>query len=101
MKRNIFLITYIDEGVFMTRKLFSLIALIGLGFSMQVHAGAKSDFINAVKKHCGKSDGDAAALATPGRAGNVIKLKTCSGSTVQVAPDCSLPCKDASSSIGG
>ena len=85
----------------MTKRFFSLLAIVLLGFTLQVHAGAKSDFISSVKKHCGKSDGDAAALATPGRAGNVIKLKTCSGSSVQVAPDCSLPCKDASSSIGG
>ncbi len=85
----------------MTKKIFSLIFLVGLGLQPQAFAGAKDDFINAVKQHCGKSDGDAAALATPGRAGNVIKLKTCSGSTVQIAPDCSLPCKDASSSIGG
>lgn len=85
----------------MTKKLFSLVALIGLGFSLQVHAGAKDDFINAVKAQCGKSDADAAALATPGRAGNVIKLKTCSGSTVEISSDCTLSCKDASSSIGG
>jgi hypothetical protein len=86
----------------MTKKLFSLVTLVGLvAFSTQVHAGAKDDFINAVKKHCGKSDADAAALATPGRAGNVIKLKTCSGTTVQISSDCSVPCKDASSSIGG
>lgn len=85
----------------MSKALFSFAVLFALIFSMQANAGAKDDFINAVKKHCGKSDADAGALATPGRAGNVIKLKTCSGDSVEVAPDCKLPCKDASSSIGG
>jgi hypothetical protein len=68
--------------------------------STSVLAGAKDDFIKAVKAQCGKSDGDAAKLATPGRSGNVIKFKTCSGATVTVG-DCTLSCKDASSSIGG
>ena len=68
--------------------------------SSNVYAGAKDDFIAAVKAQCGKSDADAAGLATPGRAGNVVKLKTCSGATVTVG-DCTLQCKDASSSIGG
>ena len=77
-----------------------LAVAIFLLISSNVYAGAKDDFIGAVKAQCGKSDADAAALATPGRAGNVIKLKTCSGSTVTVG-DCTLQCKDASSSIGG
>lgn len=85
----------------MTKTAFSFIALLALAISTPAMAGAKDDFIAAVKKHCGKSDADAAALATPGRAGNVIKLKTCSGTTVEIAPDCKVPCKDASSSIGG
>ena len=49
---------------------------------------------------CKKSEADAKALATPGRSGNVIKLKTCTSSTIAVG-DCTLNCKDASSSIGG
>jgi len=85
----------------MIKNLFSFAVLFALAFSMQANAGAKDDFINAVKNSCGKSDADAAALATPGRAGNVIKLKTCSGDSIQISSDCKLPCKDASSSIGG
>ena len=68
--------------------------------STSVFAGAKDDFIKAVKAQCKKDDASAKALATPGRSGNVIKFKTCSGATVQVG-DCTLQCKDASSSIGG
>jgi hypothetical protein len=84
----------------MSKTLFSFVSLYALLFSFQAHAGAKDDFINSVKTQCGKSDAEAAALATPGRAGNVIKLKTCSSATITVG-DCTLQCKDASSSIGG
>ncbi|PIK16593.1 hypothetical protein [Halobacteriovorax sp. JY17] len=84
----------------MFKALCAFVSLYALIFSYQAHAGAKDDFIKAVKTQCGKSDADAAALATPGRAGNVIKLKTCSSATITVG-DCTLQCKDASSSIGG
>ncbi len=65
-----------------------------------VYAGAKDDFIKAVVTQCKKSEVDAKALATPGRSGNVVKLKTCTSATITVG-DCTLNCKDASSSIGG
>lgn len=35
------------------------------------YAGPKEDFVAAVKKHCGKSDAEAEAMATPGRSGTV------------------------------
>jgi phosphoheptose isomerase len=79
----------------------SVLAIFALTLvSTGVQAGAKDDFIKAVKAQCKKDDAAAKALATPGRSGNVIKFKTCSGATVQVG-DCTLQCKDASSTIGG
>ncbi|MAE59042.1 MAG: hypothetical protein CME69_09190 [Halobacteriovorax sp.] len=68
--------------------------------SLTSQAGAKDDFIKAVMNQCKKSEADAKALATPGRSGNVVKLKTCTSATITVG-DCTLNCKDASSSIGG
>ncbi|MBC76887.1 MAG: hypothetical protein CME64_12810 [Halobacteriovoraceae bacterium] len=80
-------------------KLVSLIA-IGMLFSASAMAGTKDDFIAEVKKQCGKDDGAAAALATGGRQGNVMKWKTCTSATVTVG-DCTLTCTDSSSKIGG
>ncbi len=68
--------------------------------SLTSQAGAKDDFIKAVMNQCKKSEADAKALATPGRSGNVVKLKTCTSATITVG-DCTLNCKDAASSIGG
>lgn len=81
----------------MKRKYF-LVAFMLL--STSVLAGAKDDFISAVVSQCGKSNDEAAAMATPGRSGNVIKLKTCTSSSVTIG-DCKLKCTDASSAIGG
>lgn len=83
----------------MTKKLlfFSLVASL---VSLTTQAGAKDDFVKAVMNQCKKSEADAKALATPGRSGNVVKLKTCTSTTITVG-DCTLNCKDASSSIGG
>ncbi|WP_393089696.1 hypothetical protein [Halobacteriovorax sp. HFRX-2_2] len=76
--------------------------LLGISLlSPTAFAGAKDDFINAVVKQCKKSKADAESMATPGRSGNVIKFKTCSGATVDVGNGCTLQCKDASSTIGG
>lgn len=61
-----------------------LLAFLCFGLSTVAIAGAKDDFIKAVKTQCGKSDTDAAVLATPGRTGNVIKLKTCTSDSVTV-----------------
>jgi hypothetical protein len=77
-----------------------MIFALALAFTQSAQAGAKDDFIKAVVSQCGKSEADAGALATPGRSGNVIKYKTCSGASIQVG-DCTLQCKDASSNIGG
>ena len=76
------------------------IFVLALAYTQGANAGAKDDFIKAVVSQCGKSEGDAGALATPGRSGNVIKYKTCSGASITVG-DCTLQCKDASSNIGG
>ena len=77
-----------------------LILVISLLSATSIYAGAKDDFISAVISQCGKSKDEASALATPGRSGNVIKLKTCTSSSITVG-DCKLKCTDASSSIGG
>lgn len=77
-----------------------LLAFLCFGLSTVAIAGAKDDFIKAVKTQCKKSDADAAALATPGRTGNVMKLKTCSSDSVIIG-DCTLNCSDASANIGG
>lgn len=58
-------------------------------------------FVDKVMRECGLGFEAALRLATPGRTGNVIKLKTCSGSSVTLSPSCKLSCEDASSKIGG
>lgn len=81
-------------------RLGSVLAILTLMFvSTSVMASAKTDFIDAVKAQCKKNDADAKALATPGRSGNVIKYKTCTGATVTVG-DCTLSCA-AKGKIGG
>lgn len=75
-------------------------SILLISASFNCFAGAKDDFISAVKAQCGKSDADAAALATGGRQGNVMKWKTCTSASVDVG-DCTLTCSDASSKIGG
>lgn len=77
--------------------LFSTLLLIAVP---SAYAGPKEDFVAAVKKHCGKSDADAEKMATPGRSGTVMQWKTCSAASIEIE-GCKLPCKDASSSIGG
>lgn len=79
------------------RLIFTLVLIFAAPLSF---AGPKEDFITAVKKFCGKSDADAAAMATPGRSGTVMKWKKCSADSIDIN-GCKLPCKDASSSIGG
>lgn len=66
--------------------------------STSVFAGAKEDFIAAVVKSCGKSQAEAEKLATPGRAGNIIKYQTCSSSSVDIE-GCAVACA-SSSKIG-
>lgn len=61
-----------------------------------VYAGAKDDFIKAVKAQCGGTNVE----ATGGRQGNVMKWKTCTADSITI-DGCTLSCKDASSSIGG
>ena len=80
-------------------KVFSFIA-IGMLLSAQAMTGTKDDFIAEVKKQCSKDYAGAAALATGGRQGNVMKWKTCTSATVTVG-DCTLTCTDSSSKIGG
>ena len=77
-----------------------LLASLLLSLSTVVIAGAKDNFINAVKNQCGKSEDEAKKMATPGRTGNVMKLKTCTSDSLMI-DGCTLSCKDASSSIGG
>ena len=83
----------------MTSKWMMFAMFLSFALSTNIQAGAKDDFIAAVKKYCGKSDGDAAAMATPGRTGNVMKLKLCKSDSTTI-DGCKIPCKDASSKIG-
>jgi hypothetical protein len=61
-----------------------------------VMAGAKEDFISAVKEASCSGE----VKATGGRQGSVMKWKTCTSSSVTI-DGCTITCKDASSSIGG
>lgn len=83
----------------MKKRILSLMTLL-LVVASVAHAGPKEDFVAAVKKYCGKSDADAEKMATPGRSGTVMQWKTCSAASIDIE-GCKLPCKDASSSIGG
>ena len=78
-----------------------LITMIVMGTSLFAYAGAKDVFIEAVKTQCKKTQEEAKALATKGRTGNVMKLKTCTSDSIEISDDCVLNCKDASASIGG
>lgn len=67
--------------------------------SSVVHAGIKEDFIEIVKKQCGKSQEDAEKMATPGRSGNVMALSLCKSDSIDIE-GCKINCVDASSKIG-
>jgi hypothetical protein len=67
--------------------------LIGATSAM---AGAKDDFISAVKAQCGGKE----IKPTGGRQGTVMKLKTCTSDSITIE-GCTLTCSDASSKIGG
>jgi hypothetical protein len=77
-----------------------LLVCLLFGLSTVVAAGAKDDFIQAVKVQCGKTAEDAKKMATPGRTGSVMKFRTCSSDSITIE-GCTLSCKNASSSIGG
>ncbi len=81
-------------------KTLALVMVAGLLVASTAFAGPKDDFIAAVKKYCGKDDATAASWATPGRSGTVMKWKMCTADSIDIN-GCKLPCKDASSSIGG
>ena len=76
-----------------------LLVLISLSFSVGVMADAKTEFIDAVVKSCGKSKDDAEKMATPGRSGNIVKWQTCSAASVDIE-GCNVSCSAASSKIG-
>ncbi|EQC46891.1 hypothetical protein [Bacteriovorax sp. Seq25_V] len=69
--------------------------------SLSSLAGIKEDFVEQVKKECGKSEDEASALATPGRAGNVIKYKLCPQNPVVVSEDCKLSCSASAGNVVG
>jgi hypothetical protein len=75
------------------RTVITCALLIG---ATSVMAGAKDDFIKAVKAQCGGKNVE----ATGGRQGNVMKWKTCTSASVTL-DGCTITCSDASSSIGG
>jgi hypothetical protein len=63
-------------------------------------AGAKDDFIDAVVKQCGKPKEKAEELATPGRAGNVVKFTVCAESSIDIGDGCKVTCSKSGSTIG-
>ncbi len=69
-------------------------------FAFPSFSGVKADFISAVKKQCGKSDGDAAKLVTPGRTGTVIQFKVCAQKSIKLSADCTISCKKAGATLG-
>ena len=81
------------------------IALVALMLaSSSVLAGAKGDFIAALKSQCAKDDAAASALASSpeakGRAGTVVRFKICSSPTVDVGGGCRLKCSRGGNTIG-
>ncbi|EQC44445.1 hypothetical protein [Bacteriovorax sp. DB6_IX] len=77
------------------------ISLVAVLFLSTSHAGIKEKFVERVVKECGKSEADAKKLATPGRSGNVVKLKLCPQSPVTVAPGCKLTCSTSKGNVVG
>lgn len=82
----------------MIKKVFVCTAVLFL--AAPVMAGPKEDFVSAVKAQCGKSDAEAAGLATPGRTGTVFKFKLCSSPKVDVGGGCTVTCSKAGATIG-
>lgn len=64
------------------------------------NAGIKDQFIESVVKQCGKSEAEAKQLATPGRAGNVVKLKLCPSNPFPVSSDCKIKCLKKGTVVG-
>lgn len=79
-------------------KLILAVSLFALTTGV-VRADAKTDFVDAVVKSCGKSKEDAEKMATPGRSGNIIKWQTCSAASVDIE-GCNVSCSSAASKIG-
>jgi hypothetical protein len=75
------------------RILVSFILAVG---TVSTFAGAKEDFVQAVKSGSGSCD---AVKPTGGRQGTVMKWKTCTSDTV-VIDGCTLACKGGAK-IGG
>ena len=76
------------------RILISFALIVG---SMSVMAGAKEDFMKAVKSGAGSCD---AVKATGGRQGTVMKWKTCTSTSVEI-DGCTIQCSNGANSIGG
>lgn len=75
--------------------------VILLIFSHSAFADLKEDFMNKVVAECGLSKDEAEALATPGRTGNILKLKLCPQSPVVISENCKLTCSTSSGNVVG
>lgn len=82
-----------------TVRLMMVLALLASGGS--AFGSAKKKFIEAVKSQCGKSEGDAKSMATPGRTGTVVQFKLCVSSPIDAGGGCNVKCSKAGSTIGG
>ena len=78
----------------MNNKFLLLLVILSCFFSVSF-AGAKKDFIAAVKEQCENKK----IKASRGRQGNVMKWKTCTSQTITI-DGCELTCEDKSSKIG-
>lgn len=78
--------------------------LLCVFFGMMSFAHAQSlkdDFINKIVEECGKTKEQATELATPGRSGNVVKLKLCPGSPLTISDDCKIKCSSQKGNVVG
>lgn len=63
--------------------------------------GLRDTFVKAVVEECNKTDVQAQELATPGRAGNVVKYKLCPQNPVEISDDCKLKCSSSAGNVVG
>lgn len=79
-----------------------MLKLLILSSMISAHAeGLKDSFVKAVVEECKLSEAGANELATPGRAGNIVKYKLCPQNPVEISTDCKLKCSTSSGNVVG
>lgn len=74
-----------------------LLAFANVSFSSSI----KDAFVSKVMKECSLSKDAASKLATPGRTGNVVKLKLCPQNPVKLSDSCKVSCGNNAGSVVG